>query len=317
VRVNELEAEHVIARRKQEAETIGLQRGSPRFWDRARRWTSEQLSRMATRNRMDKHRSQAARILPIVISIVAAGYLASVPLAYFRERPQDFGVDFQFYRDVAARWLANGSFYWPHQIGGPYAFQVEVDVLYPPNALLLFVPFAFLPAIVWWVIPAAVVGYTTWTWRPGRWAIAAMLVLMCWQKSSVVWITGNTDIWVMAAVAAGLRWGWPAALVFLKPSMAPFALIGIRQRSWWISIALLVGVSLVQLPLWFDYLRAFSNLDGVEPDYSVASIPLMLIPFVVWLEARLRESGASAGARDGWKRGGHRGRTHSSAEGDI
>jgi hypothetical protein len=173
-------------------------------------------------------------------------------------------------------------FYWPHQLEGPYDFSVMVDNLYPPPALPLFVAAAIMPWFLWWAIPAAVVLFVIAGYRPGPWAIAAMLVAMCWQKANIAWMYGSTDIWMMAGVAGGLRWGWPAAFVLLKPSLAPFALVGVRRPSWWIAAAVLAVVSLPMLPLWADYLTSMRNL-RVDPAYSLHSIPLLLIPIIAWL----------------------------------
>ena len=48
--------------------------------------------------------------------------------------------------------------------GVPYDLAPMADVLYPPHALFLFVPLVFVPAIVWWVVPIAVITYAVWRW---------------------------------------------------------------------------------------------------------------------------------------------------------
>jgi branched-subunit amino acid transport protein AzlD len=208
--------------------------------------------------------------------------LLSVVLANIRDLPIAFGYDFQYYREVGARWVADGAYYWPHQLAGPYEFTIMVDNLYPPLALLLFAPFVYVPSLLWWLIPAAIVGYALRSWRPGRWVVATMLVILCWQKAHIAWIYGSTDIWAMAAVAGGLKWGWPSVLILLKPTLAPFALVGARKRSWWVALALLALVSLAMLPLWIEYFTAMRNL-RVEATYSLHSFPLLVVPVVAWL----------------------------------
>lgn len=219
-----------------------------------------------------------------VAALVGAGSLLAI-VAVWAVSVAEFGIDFAFYRDVGLRWLADGSYYRPHQLAGPYDVALMVDVLYPPSALVLFVPFAVLPAVLWWAVPLAVTGYTIASWRPGPWAIAGMLLLLAWPRAFSAFLYGNTDMWMMAGVAAGLRWGWPAALVTLKPTLAPFALVGIRHRSWWVAVA--VGVVFVALtfPLWLDYVTAMRNLRA-DIGYSLGSIPLLLVPVV----ARIRPS---------------------------
>ena len=71
------------------------------------------------------------------------------------EASQLLAVDYQLYMDAARSWLADGTFYLPYQLAGPYLVTAG-DVLYPPYSLVLFVPFTFLPAILWWAVPIAI-----------------------------------------------------------------------------------------------------------------------------------------------------------------
>ena len=82
----------------------------------------------------------------------------------------DLWIDYGFYHDVGARWLADGTYYLPHQLAGPYQLSLMIDILYPPSALLLFVPFSIAPAILWWAIPIGVtlLVVVVGTPRPGR-----------------------------------------------------------------------------------------------------------------------------------------------------
>lgn len=189
----------------------------------------------------------------------------------------DLGIDFRFYRDVGARFLEDGTYYLPHQLAGPYSVTLMEDVLYPPLALALFVPFVYLPAILWWAVP---VGVTLWAvGRPSAVGLTLALLLLCWPRAHAAFLFGNTDMWVMAGVAAGMRLGWPAVLVTLKPTLVPFALVGIRHRSWWMAMALLAASVVLTWPLWQDYIVAMTNLRA-DPGYSLGSIPLLLVPVV-------------------------------------
>src|SRR5690348_5487772 len=69
------------------------------------------------------------------------------------------GGDMNLYLDAARHWLGGGSFYLDRQLAGPYEITGG-DVLYPPVALALFVPFTVLPAVLWFAIPLAIVGWT-------------------------------------------------------------------------------------------------------------------------------------------------------------
>ena len=48
-------------------------------------------------------------------------------------------------------------------------------------------------------------------------------------------------------VALATRWPWVSAFIWFKPSVFPFALIGIRDRRWWIVTA---GFALSTVLLW-------------------------------------------------------------------
>ena len=100
----------------------------------------------------------------------------------------------------------------PTNYPGPYDVQLQSDVIYPPSALFLFVPFAVAPWWLWWVVPIAITGYVIWRWRPAWWGVAAMLTLLCWPRAHAAFPYGNTDMWAMAGVAAALMWGWPSGL---------------------------------------------------------------------------------------------------------
>jgi hypothetical protein len=203
--------------------------------------------------------------------------------------PGDIGVDFRFYHDLAARWVAEGTYFQPYQLTGPYASTTLVDTFYPPIALFLFVPFLVVPAILWWLIPIVVLVYVIARLRPNMWAVAAMIVLMMWVRAFGAFLWGNTDMWVVATVAAALRWGWPAALIAIKPSVLPFMILGVRSRSFWMAIAILVVVSIPLWELWGDWVIAIRNMDP-RLDYSLGSFTLYLVPVVAWL-GRRRASG--------------------------
>ena len=92
-------------------------------------------------------------------------------------------------------------------------------------------------------------------------------------------------MWMVAAEAAGFLLGWPAVLVFLKPTLAPFALAGAWHRSWWIALGLLLLANLALLPLWGQWVTVITN-SGLGAGYSLYQLPLMAVPFVAWLGSR-------------------------------
>jgi hypothetical protein len=220
----------------------------------------------------------------------------AIPLAFALVTPhpleQPLGVDFALYRNVTARWLAGGPYFEPYQLAGPYGIRAG-DVLYPPNGLLLFVPFVILPDLfawaLWWTVP---IGATVWAIRRLRpqasvWPLLALCV--AWPTTLLKTWTGNPVIWSVAALALGTLWYWPSVFVLVKPSLAPFALFGAKHRSWWVALA---GLGLVSLPLgslWIDWVTSVVNSRGGGVLYSTLEVPMLLLPLIAWL-GRAREA---------------------------
>lgn len=195
------------------------------------------------------------------------------------------GHDFALYHDATARWLAGGGFYSDYQLAGPYPV-VATEVLYPPVALWLFVPFTVLPAVLWWAIPLGVTLAIIASHRPGPWRIAAMVGLLAlpvqwgtsYSLSSIV--NGNPAIWVVMAVALATRWPAAGPFALVKFTLAPFALVGIRRRAWWVGLAALVALSLPFGAMWLDYVTVLTNARDAGITYSLGQFPLVAIPLV-------------------------------------
>ena len=111
------------------------------------------------------------------------------------------GVDYRLYVDTATAWLKGGPYFQPYQLAGPYPITAG-DILYPPVALILFVPFTVLPAILWWLIPAAAVGWCLGRLRPSRTAWAFVAACAAWPTTPLKVLTGNPVIWAAAAMAS-------------------------------------------------------------------------------------------------------------------
>ena len=225
---------------------------------------------------------------PTAVALSAAAFAIPIVFALLIPNPleQPVGVDFVLYRDVAARWLAGGPYFEPYQLVGPYDIRAG-DVLYPPVGLLLFVPFAVLPAALawalWWAVPLGATAWAIWTLqpRPIVWPLLALCI--AWPTTLLKTWTGNPVIWCMAALALGTIWYWPSVLVLLKPSLAPFALFGANRRSWWLALAAAVLVSLPFWSLWADWLASVVNSRGGGVLYSTLEMPMLLLPLVAWL----------------------------------
>jgi hypothetical protein len=213
----------------------------------------------------------AAMILLPVISLLALGHWI----------PQPFGVDFDLYTGAAARWLAGGSFYEPYQLARPYPISAG-DILYPPVALWLFVPFTVLPAILWWAVPIAMAAWMLWRLRPRHEVWPLVAFCLAWPTTLLKVWTGNPVIWSAGALCLGVVYCWPSVFVLLKPSLFPFALFGANRRAWWLALGAFVALCLPFGPLWADWVTSVQNSTGGGVFYSVLEVPLLLLPIVAW-----------------------------------
>jgi hypothetical protein len=219
------------------------------------------------------------------VALAASAATILLPLLFVLAIPdpleQAVGIDFALYRDVAARWLAGGPFYEPHQLAGPYVVA-HGDILYPPVGLWLFVPFTVLPAFLWWAIPAAL---TVWAIarvrpRPAVWPLMALC--LAWPTTPLKIWTGNPVMWAAAAMSVAIVYRWAAPFALLKPSLFPFAAFGIRERAWWVGLGVLLLLCLPFGGLWADWVASVINSRGSGPLYSVLEAPMLLLPLVAW-----------------------------------
>ena len=237
---------------------------------------------------------RTATILSLLVFLVPIGFVLAVP----HPLEQPLGVDYDLYGTVTARWLHGGPFFEPYQVAGPFEIRAG-DVLYPPVALWLFVPFAAVAAvsggaaiaaaIAWWTIPLAITAATVRRLRPRP--VAWPLIALCVANPTTllkIW-TGNPVIWSMAAMALAVVGSrrLAAPFVLVKPSLAPFALFGVNRRSWWLGLGLLVLLSLPFGALWADWVASVLNSRGGGALYSALEIPMLVLPLVAWL-ARTR-----------------------------
>jgi hypothetical protein len=101
-------------------------------------------------------------------------------------------------------------------------------------------------------------------------------------------------MWLVAAVAGGLVWGWPGILVLIKPFLAPFALIGARKRAWWVGLAVAAALSVPLAASWIDYPTVITNARGIlyEP---LGYVPMLMVPIVAWIGRDRARSDLEAG----------------------
>ena len=199
------------------------------------------------------------------------------------------GVDYRLYVGAATSWLHGAPYFQPYQVAGPYPISAG-DILYPPVALLLFVPFTVLPAILWWLGPAAAVAWCLYRLHPARSAWPFLAACAAWPTTPLKVLTGNPVMWAVAALALGVIYAWPSVLVLVKPSLFPFALIGARTRRWWLALAILVMISLPFGALWIDWVHSILNSEGGGIAYSSLEIPMLALPLVAWLGRTKRQA---------------------------
>ncbi len=199
--------------------------------------------------------------------------------------------DFELYMEATRRWMGGGLFYLPEQLAGPYDLPWG-QILYPPQALALFVPFtvlgAPLGALLFILIPAVVTVAIIWSHRPRAWAWIAMLtVVVLHPDAPLPWIAGTPTIWAVMFIALATRWPWTSAFIWFKPSVFPFALIGIRDRRWWI-VSAVFAVSVIALwPMMLDWVTVVLNSRGENSGllYSLSPTAIAgpIIPLIAWL----------------------------------
>ncbi len=197
------------------------------------------------------------------------------------------GDGLRVHPSVGAQWLADGSYYLPRQLAGPYVATllgtgtpVDID---PPSALLLFEPL-HCPACGPLVDHPTAVGWCVASWRPAPVTLAVCVALLLWPRSGRRPALRESDIWIVAAIAAGLRFGWPAILVTIKPTLPCSHCWGSGTEHGGIA-AVMSAILIVALPLWIDYVTALRNA-SIPLLYSLGSLPLMAVPLVAWATRR-------------------------------
>ena len=195
--------------------------------------------------------------------------------------------DLTVYTDATRRLLSGGSWYLDHQLSGPYEIT-QGDVLYPPVTAWFFALWLVLPAPTFSAIPVVITAAIVWRFRPAPWTWPLIALCIAWPMVPLKILRLNPNVWLMAAVATGLVWRWPGAFVVLKPSMLPFALVGIRSKGWWITAALLAVASVPVLTATLQYPQVILNSRGGGLLYSLPDVPFLLLPLIAWAGSRTR-----------------------------
>ena len=192
-----------------------------------------------------------------------------------------YGNDLIHYELAVDRWLATGSPYPPDQVAGPFQYD-QRTFLHPPIALPFFLAWKVLPWPLFWILPLALLGYVVGSYRPGPWTWPVMALPLLLYPIGGMLISGNTDLWMWGLFAAGVRWGWPAAFMGLKPSAAYGAVVGVRDRRFWLAC---LGLAIASIPfgwLWVEWVRVVLNSPG-SILYSIGNVVMYSIPLVARL----------------------------------
>jgi hypothetical protein len=249
------------------------------------RTEADQTLNDRSQDRGDRFPRDAAAVAAGVL-LVLAGYELSIVLPRAVGLGAPLGVDFHQYLSQARHFLDTGGFYLERQLHGPYVIE-SGDPLYPPAILYILIPFLVIPHVLWWIVPLGLIAAVVITTMPKPWAWPLLALIVADPRTIEIVIYGNPAMWVAAAVAGAVLWSWPGAFVLLKPSLAPFALVGIRSRGWWITLAVIAVVSAPLVGLYVQFVRVLLDSNG-SWFYSLPDAPFVALPLVAWL-ARTRD----------------------------
>jgi hypothetical protein len=233
---------------------------------------------------------QAARLLTVALLGIALGRLVhglvvSNWLGWL-------GSDLAIYTEATRRVVSGGSWYLEHQLHGPYGIAGG-DILYPPTIAWLFLPWLVLPAWTFIAVPIAVTAWVVTRLRPRPVAWPLMAFCLLWPDTQVRALAGNPGLWAMMCLALATLYRSPAAFILLKPTLAPFALFGVRSRRWWLALGAIVILSLPVLEQTLAYPRVVFDGSSGRLYYSFWDLPFMALPVLAWLY----RTGSSDGRR--------------------
>ena len=229
--------------------------------------------------------------LAFAVIVVLAGVALAITRVYFFAHV-DLGLDFRVYQRTVT-WPLDQLYHDP----GPMPF------LYPPTAILLFKPFAMLPAaFLAWSI-ASVLAFAAAVGAASGKRVAA--VALCSPAAIGGLILGQVPMILAAALFAGLKlrpflggmlWGVAAAIKPQLMVLAPLALA--VRRDWTMLFGMAAGVGamvigstlLLGYGLWFDWLAAIGSFGErleqgvvrtVTPAGQAGVIGLPTLPFLL------------------------------------
>jgi Glycosyltransferase family 87 len=222
-------------------------------------------------------------VVAIQVVLYVVGWIANheaIPL----------GLDWLGYRAGFDRLLATGTPYAAFELAGPFTPE-HLDFIHPPNALVLFAPFAILPQpldyILWIAIPIAIFCYLLRDLPWWAWPFVALLSTTNSLQYPI--LNGNSSLFMTAIFGLGFRYGWVVGLLAMKPTLAPLAIVGFRRsrRTVLVTAALAIVPILVTLPWFADYITVARNMQGIPLTYSISNYSLIALAALPWVAGKL------------------------------
>lgn len=239
---------------------------------------------------------------PLSLGLIVLGFVVFGWLIWLETTDARYswaiGADRIIYRDAVFRLLDGGTWFYPEQTAGVPYEVIQGHVMYPPVALIWLVPGAFLPDLLWSLIPLSIIaGIVLWH-RPSLWGWAGIALCLGYPWTPPMLLSGNPGIWIAAACALGTVWRPAFALILAKPALFPFALFGIRDRRWWVIVASGAALSLLMLEFTMQWIGVVLNARGMfsGPLYAIRDLGMMVLPLVAWRTSVRRSESRSAGA---------------------
>jgi hypothetical protein len=192
--------------------------------------------------------------------------------------------DLVHYLLATHRWLESGTPYVASEVAGRFEYG-GLTFLHPPIALPFFAIFLVVPIQLFWILPLAAFAWLVLIERPASWTWPLIAgALLVYPLGQAIW-SGNTDMWAWAFFAAGIRWGWPLALLAIKPSLAVMAFVGIRDRTTRRAVLLMAIICVPFGSLWIVWFHVLVNSPG-SLLYSAHNAWMFAIPLVARIGSR-------------------------------
>jgi len=217
---------------------------------------------------------------------VAIAVTASLYVVWFQSHLSTHSSDFKLVWEAARAWRSGFNPYEVVGHGKPYEF--DYPLLYPFPAVLLAVPFSYLP--LWaaeGIFVALSMGWLTWTLTRDRLAAPSFWVFGTFAMIAAVQYGQWSPSLTAAALTPSMAW-----LLVMKPSIGLPLFLAYPSRTAAIGCTLALGLSVVVSPGWVqDWLALIRSPDAahVTPVVLLPGGFLLLLAALKWrrTDARL------------------------------